>query len=203
MAVYLAHHGILGQKWGKRNGPPYPLDAEDHSAAEKLASGLKRQSSLSNKADRVRESMDRSVTGLGRELKWRKYKKLSEKQFEQRKENMKDIRNQISEDDLNLLLKTKFEFESYIQRTEDEQTGDYYDFKKLSDAYTNECNRITNKIIDKIGKENIAPKVNSNSNRKYVSALKKIDQTKSMVNNIIDEIAEDRRARYWYFNNLS
>lgn len=32
---YLAHHGILGQKWGKKNGPPYPLDPEDHSAAEK------------------------------------------------------------------------------------------------------------------------------------------------------------------------
>ena len=32
---YLAHHGILGQKWGKQNGPPYPLDYEDHSAAEK------------------------------------------------------------------------------------------------------------------------------------------------------------------------
>lgn len=31
----LSHHGILGQKWGKRNGPPYPLDAEDHSAREK------------------------------------------------------------------------------------------------------------------------------------------------------------------------
>lgn len=34
---YLSHHGILGQKWGKRNGPPYPLDAGDHSASEKKA----------------------------------------------------------------------------------------------------------------------------------------------------------------------
>ena len=34
---YLEHHGILGQKWGHRNGPPYPLDANDHSAAEKKA----------------------------------------------------------------------------------------------------------------------------------------------------------------------
>ena len=34
---YLAHHGILGQKHGVRNGPPYPLDAKDHSASEKKA----------------------------------------------------------------------------------------------------------------------------------------------------------------------
>ncbi len=34
---YLAHHGILGQKWGKKNGPPYPLAPGEHSAAEKKA----------------------------------------------------------------------------------------------------------------------------------------------------------------------
>lgn len=36
---FLAHHGILGQKWGKQNGPPYPLKASDKSAAERKASG--------------------------------------------------------------------------------------------------------------------------------------------------------------------
>lgn len=34
---YLAHHGIRGQKWGHKSGPPYPLDASDHSASEKKA----------------------------------------------------------------------------------------------------------------------------------------------------------------------
>lgn len=34
---FLSHHGILGQRWGKQNGPPYPLDASDHSVSEKKA----------------------------------------------------------------------------------------------------------------------------------------------------------------------
>lgn len=33
----LIHHGILGQKWGKRNGPPYPLSSGSHSVSEKKA----------------------------------------------------------------------------------------------------------------------------------------------------------------------
>lgn len=33
----LYHHGIFGQRWGVRNGPPYPLDNEDHSARERKA----------------------------------------------------------------------------------------------------------------------------------------------------------------------
>ena len=33
----LVHYGIKGTKWGVRNGPPYPLDYEAHTAAEKKA----------------------------------------------------------------------------------------------------------------------------------------------------------------------
>lgn len=33
--TYLEHHGILGQKHGVKNGPPYPLKPSAHSASEK------------------------------------------------------------------------------------------------------------------------------------------------------------------------
>lgn len=35
--LLIAHHGILGMKWGHLNGPPYPLGRGDHSASEKKA----------------------------------------------------------------------------------------------------------------------------------------------------------------------
>ena len=34
---YLAHHGIKNQKWGKTNGPPYPLSDDQRSSAENKA----------------------------------------------------------------------------------------------------------------------------------------------------------------------
>lgn len=70
---YLAHHGILGQKWGKKNGPPYPLDASDHSASEKkagwkksLATGRAARAedevkSAHKLADRYTSSMDKKA----------------------------------------------------------------------------------------------------------------------------------------------
>lgn len=40
--LYLKHHGIQGQKWGKRNGPPYPLSEN----ASKIYNRAKKKSTI-------------------------------------------------------------------------------------------------------------------------------------------------------------
>ena len=66
----LYHHGILGQKWGTRNGPPYPLDAGDHSAAEKKAGYTKsiKGNSGSNKSSFRTRRLEKAVEANKRDV---------------------------------------------------------------------------------------------------------------------------------------
>ncbi len=57
--TYLYHHGILGQRWGRRNGPPYPLDQEDHSAAERKA-GYRKSLGGGRNPESYRKNIDKS-----------------------------------------------------------------------------------------------------------------------------------------------
>lgn len=65
----LQHHGILGMRWGRRNGPPYPLDGSSHSASEKKAGWRKSLSSAKGifgrrkkaKADRVAKANAKKI----------------------------------------------------------------------------------------------------------------------------------------------
>ena len=55
---HLEHHGIKGQKWGDRNGPPYPLKPSAHSAAEKKQMGNSKSKKVKG-FDRDGNDMDR------------------------------------------------------------------------------------------------------------------------------------------------
>lgn len=49
--LYLVHHGIRGQKWGVKNGPPYPLKGGDYSKSEvqEIYEARKSKNSIYNK----------------------------------------------------------------------------------------------------------------------------------------------------------
>ena len=42
-SLFLEHHGILGQHWGVKNGPPYPLGGGDYSESEVIEIRRKRR----------------------------------------------------------------------------------------------------------------------------------------------------------------
>lgn len=57
----LTHHGILGQKWGNQNGPPYPLDENDHSAREEKAGWKKSLDKASKSYKKESEKAARQI----------------------------------------------------------------------------------------------------------------------------------------------
>lgn len=66
--TYLAHHGILGQKWGQRNGPPYPLSDSAHSSAEKRSNY--KQSIYAHRvksADNTRAKVDSIINSMNKD----------------------------------------------------------------------------------------------------------------------------------------
>ena len=56
----LYHHGIKGQRWGVKNGPPYPLKAKDHSKSEQNAGW---RNSLQKVKDKISNSSKGKVKG--------------------------------------------------------------------------------------------------------------------------------------------
>lgn len=84
----LYHHGILGQKHGQRNGPPYPLRDGAHSAAEKKANpSLARRAA--NAAANAITKIRKASQGNGHARYSRNPRKLSDEELNARIERLK------------------------------------------------------------------------------------------------------------------
>lgn len=58
---YLKHYGILGMKWGQRNGPPYPLSSRQMNSSERKFNPQRRASDMSD------EELDTTLKRLRKE----------------------------------------------------------------------------------------------------------------------------------------
>lgn len=79
----LYHHGIDGQKWGVKNGPPYPLDAGRKSFAERKF----RTDKGYHKNQNGRKSHKKKVSEMSNEELQRR---INRKQLEQRYNELND-----------------------------------------------------------------------------------------------------------------
>lgn len=85
---YLAHHGILGQKWHKRNGPPYPLGSGDHSKSEQNAGWKKSLGGGRNEELYDRKTRKRAAKEATEDLN-RNDQEISENRFKYNKAKQK------------------------------------------------------------------------------------------------------------------
>ena len=85
----LYHHGVLGQSWGRRHGPPYPLDGVDKKIARA-------------EAKRKREK-ERRLKKLQKAAK--KARKLKKKQEKQEADTLKKKQKLVKEGDMDKIRK--------------------------------------------------------------------------------------------------
>lgn len=87
---YLSHHGVKGQSWGDRNGPPYPLSRLSSGMGEKIRK--KRKAKLQKENEKIRK---RNAALRKRNKEIEENKRLAERQKELKAEskNLKKGKN--------------------------------------------------------------------------------------------------------------
>ena len=86
----LYHFGRLGQRWGRRNGPPYPLNAEGNAKFRKglKALGKRAKFAIHYAADKTKHTLKSSVSVAKNAHQARKDKKEAKKQAKEEKKLM-------------------------------------------------------------------------------------------------------------------
>lgn len=98
---YLQHWGILGMKWGQRNGPPYPLNSRQMNASERKQNVAKGDDPKTKKLKAENEKLKLQLADK------KKAEKLAAKAYKLEKKTLKDIDKQLKDDDSRKLIKKK------------------------------------------------------------------------------------------------
>lgn len=84
----LSHHGILGQKWGKKNGPPYPLDS-------KVSTGKRLKDTIGKISKKKKKSKQQVYKSNDEAIKSRDYDYISKHKDQFSTKEMNEIMNRV------------------------------------------------------------------------------------------------------------
>lgn len=163
---YLEHHGILGQSWGHRNGPPYPLSSGKHSASEKKAGW--------------RKSLKKKIGAIKAKRTKAKNKKDAEKRERLKKEHSKDpntmykYRDEFTDEELRAAI-ARFGIERSLRELRSDKklityVNDGANFVKNLSTMTTNGIKLYNNMSDIL--DTFKP-LNDGSERKYIYGHKK------------------------------
>lgn len=178
MDGYLYHHGILNQKWGVRNGPPYPLSKEQYSPAEQKAIAKAYQKSakkgdFSRWGNREINSILESKSQLKEiEKVARDYWGLSdEEQDKYINKCLIEVDNVDPNSEEGQWRKSLYKYEDFDQTLKDNPSGmyinDHYkggydkwenDYFREQEKYSKACEEYTDKLLGAYGDLPVNPK---------------------------------------------
>lgn len=212
MQEYLEHFGVLGMKWGKHNGPPYPL-GPDISTGKKLKDFIARRKAASEEKARSKENKKKSKRMLkakkAKAVKELKEKKNQEKREKRIKELMKDpiklykYRDQFTTEEINKMI-TRYEAEKRLydySRSSLNKGKEYIDLvvgyaNSLYNAY-NVYNKFTGASSQ--NNQNNQKRANDQNNQKKQdnksSGDKKLDALRAEKKRLDNEFEKDRLTK--------
>lgn len=167
---YISHHGILGQKWGKQNGPPYPLGS-DVSTGSRLKKGADSKGSVKKKSYKNRPD---NLSELN--LK----KKTAESVIKDNMDKLYDIEQRNTKKHGLVYVTNTKEFDNEIKRLS-EETGIskkalHDEYMMRYDDYDEQKQHKSNKLEDQDNKltnfvDNLFNKANSIDYKKEASKM--------------------------------
>lgn len=174
----LMHHGKLGQKWGARNGPPYPLRARQISAAEKSAAKEAGKAFVSKSAKKIEKikAKEEKIKEKIRVSAEKENLRNEKEKLKAAKEKVKFEKAQIKQNKTDKKRATKVAKQEAKQKELDQKLAD----KAAKQKYAEDQKRLMAEVKDKSKK---SPRLMSDQELEMnIARLKKEKEYKDLNN---------------------